>query len=233
MKHKVMLVTLLLLLVPFLIFSQTVLVNDDFSTMSGWKPAYGNWKIMNGRLAQLDTKAGKAKIDRYVPQSGLIQYQFDVHYIDGGLDRYAGFGIHVLVDKPHGGFAWGNGKSFLLWVTYDPKAYDGTGFYAQTYRSESNSYMYLMKGYHIEIPEKITIGGKTYTYLDPKYASYDIPIKFTIDTTTGDVKVYDPLIPNWVWKFNLGGPLAPGSYVTFRTNSLAVSFDNFKVTKLR
>ena len=100
MKHKVYLLALILLLTPFLIFSQTVLVNDDFNSMNGWRASYGNWKIVDGRLAQLSTTAGKAKIDRYVPQSGLMQYEFNVHYIDGGLDSYAGFGIHVFIDKP-------------------------------------------------------------------------------------------------------------------------------------
>ncbi len=232
MKYKVLVLALFLIVTPFL-FSQTVLVNDNFNTMSGWTPAYGNWKIVDGRLAQLNTKAGKAKISRYVPQSGLMQYEFNVRYIDGGEDQYAGFGIHVFVSKPHKGLAWGEGRSFLLWVTYDPKAYDGTGFYGQVYKSVTSSYMYLMKGYHIEIPQSIKVGGKVYVYLDPKYVNYNIPIKFTIDSNTGDVKIYDPLIPNWVWKFNLGGPVPKGSYVTLRTNSLAVSFDDFKVTKLR
>ena len=233
MKHKVYLLALILLLTPFLIFSQTVLVNDDFNSMNGWKASYGNWKIVDGRLAQLSTTAGKAKIDRYVPQSGLMQYEFNVHYIDGGLDSYAGFGIHVFIDKPAKGISWGDGKSFLLWITYDPKAYGGTGMYGQVYKSETNSYMYLKKGYHQEIPVKIQIGGKDYVYLDPAYAKYNIPIKFTVDSATGAVKLYDPLIPNWVWKFSLGGPLPKGSYVSLRSNSLALSFDNFKVTKLK
>ena len=113
MKHKVYLLALILLLTPFLIFSQTVLVNDDFSSMNGWKASYGNWKIVDGRLAQLSTTAGKAKIDRYVPQSGLMQYEFNVHYIDGGLDNYAGFGIHVFIDKPAKGISWGDGNHFF------------------------------------------------------------------------------------------------------------------------
>ena len=233
MKGKIYLVALFLLLTPILIFSQSVLVNDNFNSMNGWKAAYGNWKIVDGRLAQLSTTAGKAKINRYVPQSGLMQYEFNVRYIDGGTDQYGGFGIHVFVDKPHGGLAWGDGRSFLLWITYDPKAYGGTGFYGQVYKSVTSSYMYMKKGYNQEIPEKIKIGGKGYVYLDPAYAKYNIPIKFTIDSATGEVKLYDPLIPNWVWKFSLGGPVAKGSYVRLRTNSLAVSFDDFKVTKLK
>ena len=45
------------------------------------------------------------------------------------------------------------------------------------------------------------------------------------------VKVWDPLVPNYYYRFGLGGPVKNGGYVSVRTNSLAASFGNFKVTK--
>ena len=44
--------------------------------------------------------------------------------------------------------------------------------------------------------------------------------------------VIDPLDPDrYYYAFYLGGPVKPGGYLTFRTNSVSVRIDNLKVTR--
>lgn len=223
-------------------FAQQVISDENFNTMGSWEPApknYGNWQILDGRLAQLSTTAGMAKINFPVNQSGVMQYEFDVKYIDHGNDQYGAFGIHIDIKNPASGRSWGNGKSFLLWATYDPEVYGGTGFRVQCYKSTSNSEMeeittsdmYTKGGY--EIPETTTVNNVEYVYLDPDYLNYPVKIKLTIDSNTGTVVFTDPLIPDWEWYFEIGESIPEGSYISLRTSSLSVSFDNFKVTRIK
>jgi hypothetical protein len=194
-----------------------------------WNAAYGDWKIVGDRLVQQSTTAGMAQATMGVSQTGIIQYEFDARPIAGYLDQYGGFGVHIGIDRPYGGKSWGNGSSFLLWITYDPKAYGGLGVYAQAYRSFSHSRMELVhKGSAYAIPAQ---------YLQQVDVSrldrYVLPVKIVVDYNTGLVKVYDPTRENYYYKFSLGGPIRGGGYVSLRTNSLAASFGNFKVTRLR
>ncbi len=64
-----------------------------------------------------------------------------------------------------------------------------------------------------------------------RMAMYALPVKARVNYSTGDVKVWDPAIPNYYYRFNLGGPVRGGNYISVRSNSLAVSFGNFKITK--
>ena len=225
------------------LFSEDLIVNDNFSTMENWQPApgsYGSWKIINGRLVQEDVSPGLAKINRYVPQSGVMQYEFDVLYVDHGDDAYGAFGIHVFVNKPAKGISWGNGRSFLLWITFDPEVYGGTGFRAQCYKSENHSTMdeistseYYAKG-GFEIPVSFVLDNIKYIYLEPEFLlKKPVKLSFIIDSNKGIIIFKDPLIPNWEWSFVIGESIPEGSYISLRTSSLSVSFDNFKVIKLK
>lgn len=219
MKRLTVLLCVLFLAIPAFIFAQG---------LGSWGGAYGNWQLMDGRLVQLDTKAGMAQAYMKLPQSGVMQYEFDVKYVDGGQDGYAAFGVHIGIDRPAARKSWGNGKSFLLWLTYDPQVYGGSGVYAQAYRSENNSTMGLLhtaKAYMIP-PERLE--GIDVRMLD----KYDLPVKIKIDYSSGWVKVYDPVIPNYYYRFTLGGPITGGVYLAVRTSSLAASFGNFKITPL-
>jgi hypothetical protein len=222
MKRLTWMLIVLLLAAPLAIWAQRVEIKD-------WQAAYGDWKMVGNRLAQLDTKAGMAMVHARLPQSGVMQYEFDVEYIDGLQDRYGGFGVHLFVDQPHPRKAWGDGKSHLLWVTYDPKAYGGWGIYGQAYRSNSKIEMDLLHrpdAYALPASYASRITADTLT-------KFRLPVKIVVDAGTGLIKVYDPTRPNYLYKFTLGGPLGKGTYASLRTNSLAASFGNVKVTRLQ
>jgi hypothetical protein len=209
----------LLVIVPAFLFSQD---------LGPWKAAYGDWKMVSGRLQQLSTKAGMAQAYMRLPQSGIMQYEFDVKYIDGFQDMYAGFGVHLGIDSACPGKSWGNGKSYLLWLTLDPKAYAGSGVFAQAYKSDSHSVMYLMhRGNQYQIPTSILSAVDM-----SKMTMYTLPIKIRVDYSTGWVKIWDPTVQNYYYKFSLGGPIRNGMYVSVRTNSMAASFGDFTITQL-
>ena len=218
MKRLIVLLCLLFLVVPTLLFSQD---------LGPWKAAYGDWKMQDGRLAQLSTKAGMAQAYMKLPQSGIMQYEFDIKYIDGGEDMFAAFGFHIGIDKPAGRKSWGNGRSFLLWLTLDPKAYGGTGVYGQAYESDTNSYMYLLHP-----GDRYMLPADRLEVIDlERMSMYSLPVKVRVNYDTGQVKVWDPLIPDYYYRFGLGGAIRNGNYISVRTNSLAASFGDFKITR--
>jgi hypothetical protein len=218
MKRTVVLLCLLFLVVPALLFSQN---------MDGWTAAYGDWGTAGGRVVQRSTTAGMAQAYMRLPQSGIMQYEFDVKYLDGGDDMFAAFGFHVGIDSVAGGKSWGNGKSFLLWLTLDPKVYGGSGVYGQAYYSASHSAMDMVHGateFELPMDRLADINLE-------RMAMYALPIKARINYNTGEVKVWDPTVPNYYYYFSLGGPIRGGNYISIRSNSLAASFGNFKVTR--
>jgi hypothetical protein len=180
--------------------------------------AYGKWAVIGDRLYQSNLKAGMARVDIPAPQAGMMVYEFNVRYEDGGTDdMHAGFGIHIFVDKPASGRAWGNGKSYLLWLNYDENAKGITkGFSAQIYKSLTNSKMELIAD----------IDLNDYAYLlTEDLLDMVIPVKMVVNGFNGDVKFYDPTDSSYVYKFNLGNtaPLS-GKFISLRTNSMGISF---------
>jgi len=179
--------------------------------------AEGNWAVIGDRLYQSNIKAGMARVDIPAPQAGMMVYEFNVRYQNGAEDLHAGFGIHLFVDKPAKGKAWGNGKSYLLWLNYDENAKEIVkGFSAQIYKSLTNSKMELIAD--IDLNE--------YAYLlTEDVMNMVIPVKMVVNGFNGDVKIYDPTDSSYVYKFNLGTtkPLT-GKYISLRTNSMGISF---------
>jgi hypothetical protein len=220
------------LAVAGLAFGQTVVINS-FSSSSlpaGWMPVSGDWKVMNGKLYQVDTRERMALLNIPAPQSGTVQYEFDLEYNGGAEDDYAGFGIHVIVDNPSRGRSWGDGQSALLWVTWDPKQYGAPGLFAQAYGSLSATDMTLYP------PRDILRAGGDMPF-PPQYVRMEflgatVPVKIVIDYDTGEMKVYDPLDMRYYSRFRASLPKRSGRYFAFRTNSLSVRIDNFKITKL-
>ncbi len=200
------------------VFLSVIMIPLFGLSTSDFKYAYGQWEIMGDRLVQKDVKAGMARVDIPYPQAGIVTYQFNVKYEKGAEDdAHAGFGIHVFVDKPAKGKAWGNGKSYLLWLNYDENAKGITkGLSAQIYKSITNSRMELVAD----------IDLNKYAYLlTADNLNVVIPVKMTINGFNGDVKIYDPTDPTWVYVFNLGNtsPLK-GNFISLRTNSASFSF---------
>jgi hypothetical protein len=242
MKRFWAILVVVLFFIPVMLSAQRVLLDDSFSRgMQGWTAVNGDWDVVGGRFVPLNARDGMTKAYKRVRQSGLMQYEFDVRYVDGGEDGYAAFGIHVNIDDVVDRKSWGNGRSYLLWVTFDPMVYGGTGFWGQVYLSNEQWEMDLLgDAYHFEMPVSNPLTGDV--YLSWEYAGFrippinvDIPVKIQIDYRTGKVRIKDPIDPTLWWAFYLDklDELGSGNYVALRTSSASISFDNMKVTKLR
>jgi len=201
-----------------LICLTVVLATSAFADSMNIKPTYGDWKITSSQLTQRNLNAGMAKANINAVQNGTMVYEFKAKYIDGLSDGKGGFGIHVFVDKPAPGKAWGEGDSYLLWINYDESPASATtpkGLSAQIYKSETNSRMNLVQSVSLKAVEPML----------KQYLGYTLPIKIVIDGKSGMAKVYDPFKADYYYKFPLSSdtPLT-GNYVSLRTNSLAVAF---------
>jgi hypothetical protein len=220
------------LLAAGIVSGQTVLINSFSSgpLPAGWIVASGNWQVKDGKLYQADTKETMAVLNIPCDQSGVMQYEFDVQYVDGFEDDYGGFGFHIMVTNPSRGRSWGDGTSGLLWLTWDKAAY-GPGVFAQAYASTGPTQMGLYP------PRDIMKAGNNLplpaSYMRPEAFNVTIPVKIVVDTNAGEIRVYDPLDMNFFYRFKADIPIKSGKYIALRTNSLAVAFDNLKVTKLQ
>ena len=218
--------TILLLLITLpvmLITAQSF--TQSFSSRTGGTEATGSWNVQGGRLFQQDLEESIATIHFRVPQSGKMQYEFNVRYEKGGIeDRMGGFGMHVFADSMHNGRAWGVDGSYLLWINYDENAtYGMPGFRAQVYKSTSHSTMHIMEKYDVGLPVSV---------LKAENADVKVPAQIIVDGDSGEVKVYDPTVSNYYYVFYLDNAPGRGNYFSLRTNSLSVSFDDLKVTKI-
>lgn len=226
-KRTISIVMCILLLTAgaTLSFADTTVLNTGFSSGMSEYGEFGGWRVRSARLYQQDTQEHLAKINFEAPQSGLMEYNFNVRYEAGGLtDRMGGFGIQVFVDKAHNGKSWGNGDSYLLWLNYDENpSYGKAGFRGQVYRSYGHSRMELLEGYDVALNPSV---------LTQENMSLNVPVKIQVDGDTGLVKVWDPSRPGTYVRFYLDKAPGKGSYISLRTNSLAASFDNVKVTKV-
>jgi hypothetical protein len=221
------------------VLAQTVIADDSFASIGAWQTSGGTWRA-NGSLIQSDTQTGLARINRQIPQSGVYQVEFTVKYSGGGFASpqaaaqgkyHAGFGIHIGVDKAAKTVAWGNGKSYLLWANLDTIVPSGSphfGLRGQVYQSFTNTRMDLLKDYNVEIlplnaalPALNNLAGKT------------LPVKLVINTNDGEIRVYDPTVAGYYYYFYLNPGQLKGSWLSLRTNKLSVTFDDFKVTKIR
>jgi hypothetical protein len=223
---KSLIFLVILLLAGAMAFAQTVVLEQSFSSSTMLPKSHGDWEIKGGRLYQSDVDEPLAKINVAARQSGEMQYEFTVRYEGGGFaDLMGGFGIQIFVDKAWDGMSWGNGKSFLLWLNYDPMpVYGPKGFTAQVYKSVSETKMDLVGEFDLN----------RFAYLlSAANMNAAIPARIKIDGNTGSVWVEDPTLAGFGYRFSLGGSLGTGNYVALRTNSLAMSFDNLKVSKLK
>jgi len=184
--------------------------------------ASGSWRFTDSRLYQNDAKAGLAKVNFKVPQSGIMQYQFNVRYEGGAEDGHGGFGIHIFVDSALNRASWGAGKSWLLWLNYDEKPLSKdipVGLSAQIYRSINNSQM--------ELISSVPLTGFE-PFLTEENLAYPITFRIIANGDTGEVRIYDPTDPDnrkyylfFIDKKDL--PLK-GNYVALRTNGIKLSF---------
>mgnify|MGYP006283602655 CR=1 FL=1 len=168
-------------------------------------------------------------------------------------EYHAGFGIHVGVEDPAlGEMAWGAGESYLLWLNLDtreetrrnhPEHY---GFRAQVYESESNSRMSLARSSLIRQNADLRrVTEEDYVSVDiiaalrnmgvdlsvndlMRFLDRDVPINIRVNTRNGEIGVLDPTAPVRFW-FPVDPEILEGDYFSLRTNSLAASFNYFRV----
>ena len=210
-------------------FGDRILFADSFEYLGEWEPLSGKWVATDGELRQEDVSERIAGISRIVRQEGILVYEFDVRYLSGLEDLYAGFGIHILVDKPTGLRSWGQNQSYLFWLTYDVQAYQTENVFAQVYKSRGPTLMeyYNMRGDEYPIPAEIL----SVTAL-PETSKSTVHVKLMIDTTTGNGRLYNPIRPDSYYDINLGSAPGAGMYIALRTNSVALAFDNVSVKKV-
>jgi hypothetical protein len=248
MKKLTLLLGLMLLLLPFLISAQTVQAEG-----MSWMVGFGDWAAKNGKLYQEDENTGYAQINVPVSQRGVVEFEFTVRYNEGGYNEgtmddgpyHGGFGVHIGVDSPAKGMAWGNGKSYLLWLNMDTRMDTAKnypqhlGFRAQVFKSDNNYMMDLMSDYNVDIPAALglTLDQIKNAGILWKYVNMDVPVKINVDTRSGKVKVYDPSIDPetygyaYAYSFYLDPSiLKNGKYLSLRTNDLGLIFDDFKVS---
>ena len=224
MKKKLAFLVILLAL-GTTVFAQSVVYQQSFSGYIMLPESHGEWDVRGARLYQLDVEEPLAKINMMAAQSGEMQYEFTVRYEGGGIeDLMGGFGIHVFMDDPWDGKSWGNGDSYLLWLNYDMEPeYGPKGLTAQIYKSTSEIEMALIGYFDLN----------DYAYLlSASNMNVDVPVRLKIDGNRGSVWVESPMQPGYGFRFSIGQPLGRGGYAALRTNSLALSFDDIKISKL-
>jgi hypothetical protein len=182
--------------------------------------ASGRWGFTGGRLFQNDNAARLAKVNFRVPQSGAMEYEFNVRYEGGAEDGHGGVGIHLFSDTAYGNASWGCGKSYLLWLNYDEKPLNRnipSGLSAQVYRSYTNSRMELVQSVSLKDYEQ---------FLTAENLNSPVPVKIEVYGNTGEIRVYDPTDNGQYYQVTMNSQDVPlkGDWVALRTNGLQASF---------
>jgi hypothetical protein len=222
-------VFIICLFFPLLLTAQSAPITDDFSTICEWRASSGRWEISSaGELCQRDARENAAMITRPLAQAGTVTYRFDLTIDNGFDDDYGGFGFHIAVGDPTPVRSWGNGRSLLLWFTYDKAAYGAASFFGQLYESTGIITMSML---HAGARYPLEFGD--FSQGNPgALVGKKMKIVVTVNTATGEGTLLDPFGEDVIYRFSFGRRIPPGGFFTFRTNSLAVSIDNFQVTRL-
>lgn len=183
-----------------------------------YKFASGDWQLTADRLYQNNPKAAIAKVNIRMPQAGSMTYEFDARYEGGAEDGHGGFGIHVFADSVHPGFAWGNGKSYLIWINFDMNPTDPAipkGFSAQVYQSLSHREMKLIESIDLNAFAPLMTADTL---------GLPIPLKIRVDSEAGEIRLYDPTMPDTAYTIAIKGFPKSGEWISLRTNGMKVSF---------
>lgn len=203
---------------------------------SAWRPAGGDWTLLNNVLVQRDPSELLARIDRPASHSGRYELSFTVRYVDGGFRSeqaladghlHGGFGFHIGADNtPLGVQSWGNDESYLVWLNLDtrpetlrdyPQHY---GLRFQVYESESNVDMDLVV--NVDLASEF---GLTVSDVEP-WLGVDAPIRVVVDERAGMIYGYDPIDPSIRYPMPVSGELVSGEYISLRANRLSVAFSD-------
>jgi len=190
------------------------------SGLPEYRPASGRWSMLGTRLYQNDENARLAKVNIPIIQnSEIMYYEFNARYEGGAEDGHGGFGLHFFVDSAYNGESWGAGHSYLLWLNYDENPVNRAihkGLSAQLYRSFSDSQMELVESYDLNGYANL---------LTENNLSQPVRFRVTVNSTTGEVRVYDPVYDTY-YVLNLDKRYLPlrGNWVALRTNGMKMSF---------
>jgi hypothetical protein len=115
-----------------------------------------------------------------------------------------------------------------LWITRDRAAYGSDAFYGQLYKSEGPVVMNM-----IHAPTRFLIRLAASSSDEPASIE-NKPLRFslTLNTQTGEGMFKDPADDSRSYRFSLGRPLGTACFFSFRTNSLAVTVEDFRILKL-
>jgi len=238
MRSTVLTVIILTLFAAAGAFASDPLGPGQVDDPNEWIPAAGSWRAVGNALVQTDTGELLARADREAPHAGVYELEFNVRYQDGGYrsleaarqgEFHGGFGIHIGADEvPLGSRTWGAGESYLLWLNLDTRSRTAIeypehyGMRAQVYRSESSTEMELVE--NVDIAEML---GLSVADLEP-FLHMDVPVRLRVDNRSGEVRVYDPTMPNVYAWLELEPGTLNGRYISLRTNSLSAGFSNMQ-----
>ena len=200
---------------------------------NSWFPAEGLWIVKDNKLQQTDPTSPRAKINLKVDQIGKVEYQFSIQQLKGLEDGYGGVGIHIMLKNPNQGIAWGNGQSYLLWLTYNEKTYGNSSLRAQVYESingsnmdltsckslNCNQFVGLLYDFGIPIRNIINLNSQ-------KLEDLSFSVRIQVNSDDGHIKIKDPYHPLRWWHFFLGNNSINGTHVSLRTSSLSAIFDD-------
>ncbi len=101
----------------------------------------GTWKTMGDNVQQIDPDEFFAKLIGPAPEYQTVRYSFEARSLGRG---WVGLGLHVLANsiKTHSG--WGEGDSWLVWLTRDPVHFAKDQTRLQIYHSTSDTQMTLI-----------------------------------------------------------------------------------------
>jgi hypothetical protein len=214
--------------------AQDYLFRDTFDILGEWTVIHGSWIVKDGALIQADASDMITHIARIVKQEGLMEYEFECSYVRGLEDNYGGFGIHICMNKPTHSRSWGMNKSLLLWITYDPRAYNRTDcFFLQAYRSTSPISMNFLHGDPGDaypLPPGILSPGD---FITAGKNGESICFTIQMDCETGKGRLYHPRKPDSFYPFDLNTTIEPGMYISLRTNSISIKVDNVQVRRIK
>jgi hypothetical protein len=178
-----------------------------FEGFEGAFTGRGVWKIAKDTAEQTDPKEYYSKLVAPLGQGARpYRYEFSARSEGSGL---VGFGLHVFVRSATTHEGWGEGRSILVWLTYDKHRYGSEPTRLQIYRSRGDSYMEMIR----DLPLSISI-----------FTSHAYSVE--VDPGRGDLSV---AIDGQTALSETGiGGLGTGDFVVFRTIDRA-AFSDFRV----
>lgn len=182
---------------------------DEFpgSTLgTHWVQSLGSWSQQDGLLIQKDESSTNSNLSAPLLQSGgdIYMYHWRTKILSKGDNKR--FGLHFFADA---GNSIHRGNSYLVWV----RNYTGKQGKVEIYKSENNELLAPRIDASINIQDNVWIDCRV-----------------VYDAQSGLIEVY--LNQSKVLSWRDPSPLRSGGFVSLRTGSAMVQFDDVRVYKL-